>query len=92
MKKRLEELEHGTVVLVGDAPVGEVRGVYGIGDATLAEYLAVFWKARNDEVLVPTTEVLSIEPAGVLLEGPLQTYNELSAFDHKAHPTLRRLH
>ncbi|MDP9016875.1 MAG: hypothetical protein M3N19_00955 [Candidatus Eremiobacteraeota bacterium] len=91
MSKRLEELKPGTSVLVGEEQVGEVRGVYGIGDSLLAEYLNVFWTARNAELMVPTTDVLDIEDRGVILQGTVESYNDLSAFDVLAHPTMKRL-
>ncbi|GAC1504433.1 MAG: hypothetical protein NVS1B14_10250 [Vulcanimicrobiaceae bacterium] len=91
MRKRLEELDPGTPVLVGDTVVGEVRGVYATGEAALAEYLDVFWTARDSDVLVPTSEVLSIEENGILLQGPLLSYDELPKFTMQSHPTVRRL-
>ncbi len=91
MRKRLEELDPGTAVLVGDTVVGEVRGVYATGEAALAEYLDVFWTTRNSDVLVPTSEVLSIEENGVRLQGPLVSYDGLAEFTTRSHPTVRRM-
>ena len=91
MGKRLEELQPGTSVFVGEEQVGEVRGVYSIGESKLAEYLNVLWKSRASELLVPTTEVRDIEDRGVILQGPLESYNDLAAFDSPSHPDMTRL-
>lgn len=90
MTKRLEDLEPGTTVFVGETQVGEIRGVYAIGDSQLAEYVCVAW--GDSELLVPTSEVLDIESRGVVLAGPLDSYNDLRTFDSKGDPKIRRLH
>jgi hypothetical protein len=87
----LEDLEPGTTVFVGETQVGEIRGVYAIGDSQLAEYVCVAW-GGNTELLVPTSEVLDIESRGVVLAGPLDSYNDLRTFDSKGDPKIRRLH
>ena len=91
MRKRLEELQAGTSVFVGDQHVGEVRGVYSIGESKLAEYINVLWNAKASELLVPTTEVRDIEERGVILQGPVESYADLAAFDSPAHPEITRL-
>jgi len=91
MRKRLEELQPGTSVFVGDEQVGEVRGVYSIGESKLAEYINVLWSSRATELLVPTTEVRDIEDRGVILQGPVDSYADLAVFDSPSHPEMTRL-
>jgi len=91
MRKRLEELQPGTPVFVGEDQVGDVRGVYSIGESKLAEYLNVAWTSRATELLVPTTEVRDIEDRGVVLQGPLETYADLARFDAPSRPDITRL-
>lgn len=91
MSKRLEDVESGTPVYVGEQHVGEVRGVYAVGDSKLAEYLNVMWESRQGEVLVPTTEVLEIQDC-VVLQGPIESYSQLASFDATANPAITRLH
>ena len=91
MSKRLEELQPGTPVFVGEDQVGDVRGVYSIGESKLAEYLNVAWNSRATELLVPTSEVRDIEDRGVVLQGPLESYDELAPFDSPARPDITRL-
>jgi len=91
MSKRLEELQTGTSVFVGEEQVGEIRGVYSIGESKLAEYLNVLWSSRATELLVPTTEVRDIEDRGVVLEGPVESYDDLAVFDAPSHPDITRL-
>lgn len=91
MRRRLEELQPGTPVFVGEDQIGDVRGVYSIGQSKLAEYLNVAWTSRATELLVPTTEVRDIEDRGVILQGPLESYAELAPFDSPSHPEITRL-
>ena len=91
MSKLLEELQPGTQVFVGEECVGEVRGVFTIGESKLAEYLNVYWMTLQAEVLVPTTEVHDIEDRGVFLQGPLETYGDLARFDAPSRPDTTRL-
>lgn len=91
MSKLLEELAPGTLVFVGEQEVGDVRGVYGVGDSKLAEYVNVYWSAMQTELLVPTTEVRDIEDRGVVLQGPLETYADLAQFDASSRPDITRL-
>jgi hypothetical protein len=93
MARLLEDLETGTPVYLAEHQVGEVRGVYAEGDARLAEYLAVYWGPRNEEVLLPTKDVQSLEAKGVILMGEdPRTFASLPAFDIAMHPTIRRIH
>ncbi len=91
MSKLLEKLQPGTPVFVGENVVGEVRGVYGVGESKLAEFLHVFWTSEQAEVLVPTAEVQDIETRGVLLQGTLETYRDLAQFDAPSRPGITRL-
>ncbi|GAC1658027.1 MAG: hypothetical protein NVS9B12_10370 [Vulcanimicrobiaceae bacterium] len=91
MSKLLEEIEPGTHVFVGDERVGEVRGVYCVGESKLAEYLHVFWSSLQDGLLVPTSEVRTIESRGVVLQGPLDAYGDFARFDPDARPDITRL-
>lgn len=90
--RRLEDLEPGTTVFVGDTQVGEVRGIYAIGESQLAEYSNVAWSSRNEELLVPTSDVLAIEQRGVVLQGGLDSYDDLAALGAGSDPKIRRLH
>jgi len=92
MTKRLESIDPGTPVFCDDRRVGEVRGVFGIGDSRLAEYVCVYCQSRTEEVLVPTGEVLEINDRGVDLAGPLETLMELSVYNPASAPSLNRLH
>lgn len=92
MTKRLEDLEPGTTVFVGETQVGQIRGVYAVGDSQLAEYVAVAWDGRASELLVPTNEVLDIDDRGVVLAGPLDSYHDLRTVDSNSDPLIRRLH
>jgi hypothetical protein len=93
MARLLEDLEVGTPVYLADSQVGEVRGVYAEGGARLAEYLAVYWGARGAEVLIPTKDVQSLEPKGVILMGEdPRAFASHPAFDVANYPTIRRIH
>ena len=93
MKKRLEEIDPGTLVYCEEAPIGEVRGVYCIGDSKLPEFLNVYWNPREAEVLVPTSDVSDVKEDGVYLQGTLSSFDDLAAFGNQAtHPGLRRVH
>ncbi|MDQ6931014.1 MAG: hypothetical protein M3126_10160 [Candidatus Eremiobacteraeota bacterium] len=91
MSKLLEELPLGTSVFVGEQQVGDVRGIYSLGDSKLAEYLNVYWSTMQTELLVPTTEVRDIEVRGVVLQGPIETYADLARFDEPSRPDITRL-
>jgi hypothetical protein len=92
MARLLEDLETGTPLYLAESRVGEVRGVYAEGDARLAEYLLVYWAPRSVEVLIPTKDVQSLEPKGVILMGEdPRAFANLPAFDVAMYPTIRRI-
>jgi hypothetical protein len=92
MARTLESLEPGTPVYAGATRVGEVRGVYAEGDARMAELLIVHWDARGEEVAIPTTEVLSVDGAGVqLIRQESDQYGDFAPFDASRFPTMKRL-
>lgn len=91
MTKHLEELDPGTPVVCQEGQVGEVRGVFSIGESRMPEYLSVYWNSRAIEVLLSTDEVLSIESRGVVLQSSSEAYADLPTFDPASRPTVRRL-
>jgi hypothetical protein len=92
MARTLESLEPGTPVYAGETLVGEVRGVYADGDARSAELLCVYWNDRDEEVSIPTTEVLSVEERGVqLMRRESDQSADLAPFDIARYPTLKKL-
>lgn len=92
MARTLESLDPGTSVFAGATRVGEVRAVYAEGDGRSADLLAVLWDARGEEVVVPATEVLSIDDAGVqLIRQESDQYADLAPFDPARFPTLTKL-
>lgn len=91
MPRLLEELAPGTPVrTAGGVLAGEVRAVYGSGEARSAEFLLVFWTGRNEEALIGAEEVLNIASDGGV-ELRCTSYDELPAFDPSANPQLHRL-
>lgn len=93
MARLLENLEPGTPVRAEDGTlVGEVRGVYSMGESRVPEFLSVFWLDRGEEALLPTDEVIAIDESGVLLRASRAAYTDLIAFDPRRNPLLRRLH
>ncbi len=91
MSRLLEELRPGTPVRTSDgANAGEVRAVYGSGQARGAEFLLVYWTGREEETLIGADEVLSIAADGGV-ELRCTSYPELPAFDPSANPQLHRL-
>jgi hypothetical protein len=92
MARLLEDIEPGTPVYLNDLQVGTVSGVYAQGAARLAEYVLIAWTERDDEVLVATKEVASLEAKGVILMGEdPQGYVELPPFVEANYPAIRRL-
>jgi len=90
--RRLEDLDPGTPVIIGDGHIGEVRSVYAEGDSKLAEFLVVAWASRGVDVIVATTDVQTIDARGVVLMGSQeQSYAHNPAFKPEGHPTLRKL-
>jgi hypothetical protein len=92
MPRLLEDLQPGTAVLAANGEaIGEVRGVYGLGEARAAEYLLVYWNDRAEEALLDAEEVSSITNEGVLLRSSGYTYADLPAFQPSANPMLHKL-
>lgn len=92
MPRLLEELRPGTPVRDKDgAAIGEVRGVYGSGDARTVEFLLVYWTLRDEEALLPADEAMHVGDEGVTLRQPVGSYADRAAFDPAANPMLHRL-
>jgi hypothetical protein len=92
MARTLESLDPGTPVFAGETRIGAVRAVYTEGAARSAELLVVHWDARGEEVAVPTTEVETIDDAGVhLMRQESDQYDDLAPFDAERFPTMRKL-
>lgn len=92
MPRLLEDLQPGTPVQAANGePVGEVRAVYGLGDARVAEYLLVYWSDRGEEALLNADEVSTITNQGVVLRSNGSSYVDLPAFDPSTNPMLHRL-
>lgn len=91
MPRLLENLEHGTAVLSAtEGAVGEVRGVFAIGETRVPECLLVYWLDTNEETLLDADEVLSISDDGVMLRSARKMYEVLPAYDPQ-NPLLKRL-
>ena len=92
MPRLLEDLRPGTPVRdSNEAQIGEIRAVYGSGDARTAEFLLVYWTDRGEEALVPADEAMNIDDSGVTLRQTAIAYADRPAFDPKANPLLHRL-
>lgn len=92
MPKLLEELRSGTPVVDSNgAQVGEIRAVYGSGDAQTAEFLLVHWTQRGEEALLPSDEAMNVDDRGVILRQPAAFYDDRPAFDPKSNPQLHKL-
>jgi hypothetical protein len=88
----LEDLKPGTPVLTTDGTtVGEIRAVYGSGNARVAEFLQVHWNKRGEDALVAADEVTNVTDDGVVLARSEASYEQLAAFDPSANPLLHRL-
>jgi hypothetical protein len=92
MARTLESLDPGTPVYAGETRVGDVRAVYAEGNARLAELLVVRWDARDEDVAIPTTEVQSVDDAGVqLMRRESDQYGDLAPFEAGRFPTMKKL-
>lgn len=92
MPRLLEELRPGTPVLDSNGTdVGEVRAVYGSGDARTVEFVLVYWTSRGEEALVPADEAMNVDDHGVTLRQSAASYDERPAFNPSANPLLHRL-
>lgn len=92
MPKLLENLEHGTPVLSAtEGKLGEVRGVFAIGETRVPECLLVYWDDTREETLLDADEVMSISDDGVLLRSARKMYEVLPSYDPQSNPLLKRL-
>jgi hypothetical protein len=92
MPRLLEELQPGTPVRDSNGTqIGEIRAVYGSGDALTAEFLLVYWTARGEEALVPADEAMHVGEDGVSLRQSADSYADRPAFNPAANPLLHRL-
>jgi hypothetical protein len=92
MPRLLEELQPGTPVRdMNGSVIGEIRAVYGSGDARTVEFLLVYWNARGEEALVPADEAMHVGDDGVSLRQSAESYADRPAFDPAANPLLHRL-
>ena len=92
MPRLLENLEHGTpVVSASEGKVGEVRGVFAIGETRVPQCLLIFWDDTKEETLLDANEVLAISDDGVVLRSIRKMYEVLPAYDPQSSPLLHRL-
>ncbi len=92
MARTLETLDPGTPVFAGETRVGEVVAVFAEGDARSAEIVAVHWDARDGDVAIPATEVLTIDDEGMhLIRREADQYADLAPFDADRFPTMKKL-
>ena len=92
MPRLLENLEHGTPVLSAtEGKLGEVRGVFAIGETRVPECLLVYWDDTREETLLDADEVMSISDDGVMLRGARKMYEVLPSYDPQSNPLLKRL-
>lgn len=92
MPRLLEELQPGTPVRDSNgSAIGEVRAVYGYGNARTAEFLLVFWTARGEEALLPAEEAMHVGDDGVTLRQSAGSYADRPAFKPASNPLLHRL-
>jgi hypothetical protein len=92
MPRLLEDLHPGTPVRdSGGSTIGEVRAVYASGESRGAEFLLVYWTARDEEALLPADEAMQVDDRGVTLRQSADAYNDRPAFDPAANPMLHRL-
>lgn len=91
MPRLLENLAHGTPVLSAtEGKLGEVRGVFAIGETRVPECLLVYWSDTLEETLLDADEVISITDEGVMLRSARKIYEVLPAYDPQ-NPLLKRL-
>jgi len=92
MPRLLENLADGTPVLNStEGVLGEVRGVFAIGETRVPECLLIFWNDTKEETLLDADEVLSISDDGVLLRSARELYKVLPGYDPQTNPLLKRL-
>lgn len=92
MARTLESLDPGTPVFAGATRVGFVTGVYSEGDSRAAELVVVHLDARGGDVGVPSSEIQSVDDAGVhLMRQEADQYADLAPFDPARFPTMKKL-
>ncbi|HEX5275582.1 MAG TPA: hypothetical protein VFW34_09935 [Candidatus Rubrimentiphilum sp.] len=92
MPKLLENLVHGTPVLSSmEGVLGEVRGVFALGETRIPECLLILWNDTKEETLLDADEVLSISDDGVVLRSGREMYKVLPGYDPQTNPLLKRL-
>jgi hypothetical protein len=92
MARTLESLDPGTPVFAGATRVGSVTGVYSEGDSRAAELVVVRLDARAGDVAVPSSEIQSVDDAGVhLMRQEADQYADLAPFDPARFPTMKKL-
>ncbi len=92
MPRLLENLPNGTPVLSAtEGPLGEVRGVFAIGETRVPECLLIFWNDTKEETLLDAYEVLAISDEGVMLRSAREMYKVLPGYDPYSNPLLKRL-
>ncbi len=92
MPRLLENLPNGTPVLSAtEGALGEVRGVFAIGETRVPECLLIFWNDTGEETLLDAYEVLSISDEGVMLRSAREMYKVLPGYDPQSTPLLKRL-
>jgi predicted N-formylglutamate amidohydrolase len=92
MARTLESLEPGTPVFAGPTRVATVTAVYAEGDARSADVLVAHWDALTADVMIPSSEVQSIDERGVhLMRQESDQYADLAPFDPARFPTLKKL-
>jgi hypothetical protein len=92
MARTLESLDPGTPVFAGATRVGTVTGVYSEGESRAAELIIMHLDARGAEVGVPSSEIESVDDAGVhLMRQEPDQYADLAPFDPVRFPTMKKL-
>lgn len=71
--------------------VGDVRAIYGFGEARVVEFLLVHWEQRGEDALVGADEVTAVGEGGIMLGKNANWYDDLPAFDPSENPVLRKL-
>ena len=74
-----------------EGKVGEVRGVFAIGETRVPECLLIYWYDTKEETLLNANEVLGISDDGVMLRSIRKMYEVLPAYDPQSSPLLHRL-
>ncbi len=92
MAHTLESVEPGTPVFAGDTCIGHVRAAFTEASSRSVDLLVVHHDARDEDVVVPSGEVLAVDDAGVQLMGRrADEYRDLAPFDAARFPTMKQL-